>query len=856
MRTSINQFGAGFILLLLLVYQPGFSQSARSPFKVDDLQVSWQVIENNHDQKPQSLTSLSFTNKGAKKIPANGWYLYFNFSRTINSLSVKGGNIEQVNGDLFRLKLNNAIEPMDTASVNFISADWVVNFTDAPSGLYVVFNEEPTKGITLKNFIIKPSKRPEQYLRSPTDKIGLISPDIIFRQNENIKDIPADQLPKIFPTPTKYTETSGSFILDKAVAINADSEFIQESALLTQEIALLLGKTFKAKAAGEKTIFLRKKPMGPEAYELQVTSKEITLSAGDRAGMFYAIQSLKSLMPPKGWEKVNMTLNIPAVEVADAPRFGFRGVLLDVARNFQTKAEILRLLDIMALYKLNVFHFHLNDDEGWRLEIPSLPELTSIGSKRGHTLDSKDHLPPSVGSGPNTENPNGSGFYSKAEFIEILKYANDRHIRVIPEMETPGHARAAIKAMDARFARLKKEGNKDAAIQYLLRDTADQSVYHSVQYWNDNVMDVALPSTYRFIETLIDEISEMYNAAGATLQTIHFGGDEVPEGVWQKSPACNALMQQDSTIKTVDDLWYYYFGKVNSLLKKKGLYLSGWEEIALRKTILDGKKENIPNPDFVNQNFHVNVWNNVLGWGAEDLAYKLANAGYKVILSCVSNLYFDMAYYKAFDEPGYYWGAFVDVDKPFYFIPYDYFKNAKEDPMGAPLNRSIFIGKQRLSDYGKQNIVGIQGLLWSETVKGPQRMEYMMLPKLLGLAERAWAKDPEWATEKDSIKSMQLYEQDWSVFTNVLGKRELPRLDHYSGGYNYRIPSPGAIINQGKVVVNSQLPGLTIRYTTDGKDPNLKSRLYERPITEKGVIKLSSFSTTGRVGKMIVIENQ
>lgn len=856
MNTFKFRLGLGVLFLFILFSQKGFSQTGKPLFNVNSLTMSWEVIENNHDQKPQSLTSLNLTNTGKTIIPASGWQLYFNFSRTIDALSVKGGKIEQVNGDLFRLTLNQNIKPGESHSVDFVSADWVVNFTDAPSGLYVVFDAEPTKGIALKNLTIKPSTQPKQYLRSPTDQVGLITPAVIYQQNKSIQDIPAEKLPKVFPTPIKYKETGGIFILDGQVAIKADAAFDKESLLLTKTLVSLLGKTFIPKTAAEKTIFLQKKPMASEAYELKVTDKEIILYAGDPAGIFYAIQSLKSLLPPDAWVKTNSSIKIPTVEIQDAPRFGFRGMMLDVARNFQTKEEILRLLDLMALYKLNVLHFHLNDDEGWRLEIPSLPELTNIGSKRGHTLDSKPHLPPSLGSGPDVTNPFGTGFYTKADFIAILKYAHDRHIRVIPEMETPGHARAAIKAMDARYERLKKEGKLAEAEHYLLRDTADQSVYRSVQYWNDNVMNVALPSTYHFIETLIKEISTMYKEAGAPLQTIHFGGDEVPEGAWEKSPACQALMQSDTTIKTVDDLWYYYFGKVNSLLKNNGLYLSGWEEIGLRKTLLDDKKVNIPNPDFVNENFHVNVWNNVLGWGAEDLAYKLANSGYQVVLSCVSNLYFDMAYYKAFDEPGYYWGSFVDVDKPFYFIPFDYFKNAKEDRMGAPLDRSIFIGKQRLTDYGKKNIVGIQGLLWSETIKGPQQMEYMLLPKLLGLAERAWSKNPDWATEMDSLKSVKMYEQAWSVFTNVLGKRELPRLDHYSGGFNYRIPSAGAIVEQGKIYVKAQFPGLTIRYTTDGKEPDLKSKLYQHPITDKGVIKISTFNTTGRIGKTIEIKNE
>jgi hexosaminidase len=402
---------------------------------------------------------------------------------------------------------------------------------------------------------------------------------------------------------------------------------------------------------------------------------------------------------------------------------------------------------------------------------------------------------------------------------------------------------------------LMSAGKQEEAEKFLLRDPEDKSVYRSVQSWNDNIMNVAMPSTYRFLEVVVDDLVSIYKEAGAPLESIHFGGDEVPSGVWEKSPACQALMDSSKTVNSVDDLWYYYYGKVNEIAKRKGLIMYGWEEIGMRKTKQDGKNVNIPNPDFVNDKFRVDVWNNVLGWGAEDLAYQLANSGYKVVLSCVSHIYFDMAYYKSFDEPGYYWGAFVDVDKPFYFIPYDYFKNSKEDKFGNPLDKSIFIGKQRLTDYGKTNIIGIQGLLWSETITSPERMEYMILPKMLGLAERAWSKDPKWATERDEAKAEQLYQQDWSKFVNILGKRELQRLDNYAGGFNYRIPTPGAVVENGKVVVNMQLPGLTIRYTNDGKEPTVKSSVYNGSISAKGKIKLKAFNTKGRSSRVIEVDN-
>jgi hexosaminidase len=501
----------------------------------------------------------------------------------------------------------------------------------------------------------------------------------------------------------------------------------------------------------------------------------------------------------------------------------------------------------MALYKLNVLHLHLSDDEGWRIELPSLPELTSVGSKRGHTLDSKNYLPASHGSGPDIGIFPGSGYYSRAEYIEILKYATAWHITVVPEIETPGHARASIKAMDARYRRLMAQGKPAEAAQYMLHDLRDSSVYNSVQYWNDNVIDVSLPSTYSFFETVITDLTGIYKEAGAPLKTIHFGGDEVPAHVWEKSPAYLALKAGHPEINATGDLWYYFYGRINQMLKAKGLYLAGWEEMALRKTMLDGRPDYVPNPDFTPEHLQTEVWNNSIGDGQEDLAYKLANAGYKVVLSSVTNLYFDMAHYKSFDEPGYYWGAYVDVDKPFSFIPFDYFKNTSVNKEGLPVNKSIFVGKQRLTDYGKENIIGLQGCLWGENIKSPERMEYMLLPSMLGLAERAWAADPEWATIADTAKSNALYQQAWSQFVNILGKRELPRLTYYYDGYSYRIPKPGVVLQDGKYIANLQIPGFIIRYTTDGTDPDEKSTIYKDAVTNSGKpIKFRAFDNKGR----------
>lgn len=848
-----------FLYFLAWVLIAGVTNAQTKGFDVNKVYVTWEVVENHHQGKSQSLTAFTITNNNKIALPKSGWNLFFNFNRAIDpqSTASAGVKIEHRNGDLFQmtpLAGFNGIEPKASLRIEFVSGDWVINFTDAPAGLYFVFDANPSVGIPVTQYLVKPSTEPRQYLRSPNDKIGLLTPEKVYNQNIGIEDIALDKLPKIFPTPVSYQELNGEFILDGNVPIVTEAIFQDEAAYLAEELNKILGKKLSINSSSaSRSIVFKKNELPEEAYHLDVTPDGITIAASSSAGIFYGIQSLKLLLPVNAWSRVTPSVAIPSVKVEDAPRFAFREFMLDVARNFQTKQEVMKVLDVMALYKLNTFHFHFTEDEGWRLEIPGLPELTEIGSKRGHTLDNKTHLQASFGSGPVVNSKPGSGYYTRADFIEILKYAHRRHILVIPEIETPGHARAAVKSMTARYERLMKEGKQTEAEEFLLYSPGDESVYSSAQHWNDNVMDVALPSTYRFLEKVTDEVIAMYKEAGAPLKTIHYGGDEVPEGVWQKSPAFLKLKESNPSIQSADDLWYYYYGKVNEIAKSRGLYLYGWEEIGMRKTMLDGRKHFIPNPDFADDNFQVDVWNNKIGWGAEDLAYRLANAGYKVVLSCVSNQYFDLAYYKDFHEPGYYWGGFVDMEKPFYFIPFDFFKNVKEDGNGDPVNPSIFVGKERLTDYGRSNIVGIQALLWAENLVNEERLEYLLLPKLLGYVERAWAQDPSWTTEKDAVNAEALYQQAWSQFVNTTGKRELPRLDYYAGGFSYRIPTAGAIIENEMVKANVQLPGFVIRYTTDGSEPNSKSKIYTQPIPYKGMIKLRVFDSRGRGGRTVSV---
>lgn len=845
-----------FFILTLGLSTAVFGQNS-SGFSPPDLQVSWQLVDNNYQDNSQFLSTLTITNTGNSAIPPSGWSIY------MNNLSGKDqtGNfeLEHINGDLFRLIPTSSFDGLasgESMELDILSGGSALNISGAPGGLYWVWDSVPEKGIPIDNFTIAVVDDPSVLDRGPQDQVPVATPGTVYQWNRNIRDIDARLLPKVFPTPAQYRAAEGTFELKPSVTIQYIPAFRNEAEYLSEELKNVFGirLPITTNRVNGKAIILEKGNTEPEGYELSITPKSITISASEPAGIFYGIQSLKTALPPSSWSGSKSSVMVPSLEVTDAPRFGYRAFMQDVARNFRTKEQILKTLDLMSLYKLNVFHFHFNDDEGWRIEIPGLPELTNVGGQRGHTLDNHDRLQPSYDSGPNSSYP-GSGYYTTEDFIEILEYATERHIKVIPEIETPGHARAAIKSMDAHYRRLMEADRESEAKRYLLRDLDDTSEYRSVQGWDDNVIDVALPSTYRFLAKVIDELKTMYDQADAPLDRIHMGGDEVPAGVWEESPAVQKLIAENPEVESTGDLWGYFYRRVNDMLQDRGLSLYGWEEIGMKEALWGGESHSVADEEFAKEDVQVDVWNNVIGSGAEDLAYRLANAGYKVVLSGVSNFYFDLAYQKAFPEPGLYWGGFNSLDKPFSFIPYNYYKNAKEDLLGRPLPNNHFGDMERLTEEGRSNIVGIQGLLWGEKLINGERQEYMILPKLLGMAERAWAQQPEWAKGEWSVENEKQYERAWSEFLNVAAKRELPRLDHYAGGFQYRIPTAGAILRNGRLVASVQLPGYTIRYTMDGSEPTAESTRYIKPtaVPDDATINLRVFNQNGRGGRTVTV---
>jgi hexosaminidase len=287
--------------------------------------------------------------------------------------------------------------------------------------------------------------------------------------------------------------------------------------------------------------------------------------------------------------------------------------------------------------------------------------------------------------------------------------------------------------------------------------------------------------TFRRSETVIGDLAETYRRAGLALKTLHIGGDEVPEGAWAASPTCRRFMAEHE-LPDITALRGYFFARLGQILAARSIAMAGWEQ-----AVLDKDEAGARPPGFT-----AYVWNN--GWDTErpDIAEALANAGYDVILGDAAALYLDMAYEKAPTEPGAWWAGFTNLRKVFDFQPFDRFAEAATDAMGQAVEPSRLAGLTRLTAEGRRRIRGIQGALWGETLRSASRVEYLLLPRLIAVAERGWTAAPG-RDRRDAA---------WNGFANRLGQRQLPRLDFFQGGFAYRIPVPGAVVEQGVAQVN------------------------------------------------------
>ena len=794
-------------------------------------------VISNFDAGGNGLKAqVLLNNQSSVALPAGegNWRIYFHSVRDITAPDQAGLHLNHINGDLMELVPTKAFSGLavgDKLAFAYSSGEWAVSYSDfmprafiAQAGLApAVFANTDTEDLAR---FVEPILRPEQQLRygaqGKTDLFPIVTTASRYQDNLAVNQPvvkPAQVAQRIIPAPKDVSYGQGTTMLDASWQIRYAGRLTREALYLQQQLEAAgfhldaqpdnlpaSGKVIQLSAGDQKAVgdgLASSAGAGQaESYKLVIGDDQILISGRDNAGAFYAIESLLALLPAGRASQVDL----PRLTINDSPRFGWRGMHYDVARNFHGKAVTLRLIDEMAHYKLNKLHLHLTDDEGWRLQIPGLPELTEIGGQRCFDLAETRCLLTQLGTGPNTSG-SGNGFYTREDFIDILKYAGLRHIEVIPEIDMPGHSRAAIKSMQARYQRLLAVGQKEAAAQFLLSDPADKSIYKSVQNYTDDSVNLCLPSTYAFAEKVIYELQQMYRAAGLKLAVFHMGGDEVGKGSWTASPACAALFaKNEQGVAGIADLKPYFVGKIAAITQARGLDLAGWED-----GLMYDPANTFNRKQFANDKVYADAWDTIWEWGVADRAYRLANAGYQVILAPGTHLYFDHPYEANPQERGYYWATrYTDTAKVFGFMPDNYYANAQRTRDGSPItNLEALVGRELPPLRQPANIVGIQGEVWSETIRTPEQLEQMVYPRLMALAERAWSK-ASWEADKPDAAARQ---QAWALFAQTLALKELPKLA--AAGSAFYLPPPGAVIRNGQLLANVAYPGLVIEYSLD-----------------------------------------
>ena len=786
------------------------------------LSLTWK-LEKDSVEARYFKNTFCLTNNGNKSL-ADNWVIYFNqtpiyYQQPINAPL----EIECIGSTYYKMyptEHYQALAPGETLSFTILSEGNVINVSSVPEGAYIVATDEKGKMLQPQNIPIEIGLfTPDaQWIRSK-NSLPYADGNYLYKQNDDFsKPVDCDIL-SLFPTPKKVEKTGGVSTFSPKLGLKFDGVFKEEALLLKKQLTSQLGCTVSDK--DEETIIELKKTELPatcqcpdEYYEIVIKNNLLTLKANDAHGIFNACQTLVALLD-------NMKLAsspLPNLHITDYPDMGHRGIMLDVARNFTKKTDLLKLIDILSFYKMNVLHLHLSDDEAWRVEIPGLEELTEIASRRGHTTDELTCLYPAYAWGWNEVDTTSlaNGYYSRSDFMDILKYAKERHIRIIPEIDIPGHSRAAIKAMNARYRKY-IDTDQSKAEEYLLIDFADTSQYLSAQNFTDNVINVAMPSTYRFLEKVIDEIGRMYQDAGVELPAFHVGGDEVPEGIWEGSSICRTFMKEHGLAK-IRDLKDYFLEQILEMLDKRNIQAVGWQDIVM-------KPDNTVNEHFRNSKVLNYCWNTIPEQGGDEVPYKLANAGYPIILCNVGNFYLDMAYCYHVEEPGLRWGGYVDEYVTFDMLPFDIYKSLRRNLKGESVDvKTASNGKQPLTKEGYKNIKGLSGQIWAETIRSFEQIEYYLFPKVFGLAERAWNAQPSWALSPDS----KVYADAKRKYNAGIVTYELPRLA--KRGINFRVSPPGIIVKDGLLFVNATNPNAVIRYTTDGSEPTENSVKWQTPI--------------------------
>ena len=863
-----------------------------------DLFITYQPVDHSDTAQSYRAELVLGNRDAACELGSSGWGLYFNFVRqplavyppgepgdaARQELADQGLSLTRADdaqsGDYYVLKPTSQFDPLAPGERRKISLSvelWAIMKSDAPAGWHIVFDGEPARWVPAKALLDPTDPNQTTAFAGDNNQVQTAG----TRYVENTAPLLSLSLQdRILPRPLSVTAQPGVVTINGREAriqyspgLRNEAEYL-ESALedvLKGDVILVEG----GHAGGSGIIDLSLDPSldvdgdgkpDSEGYLLRVSSDGTRIVGKDSAGLLYGIQTLRQLIPLSAYRAAargakHSTIPIPLATISDAPLFGYRGMAIDVARHFQTKETIEKFLDLMSFLKLNRLHFHLTDDEGWRLEIPGIPELTSYGAKRGFDLDEDTMLHQALGSGNDLEPGDnitgkpadekaanlgrpptyqgfeqatlnfvgkGSGYYTTEDFENILAYAEKRHIQVIPEFDLPAHARAAVQAMEYRYERY-KDSDPVEANKYRLLDPNDTSEHRSVQYYTDNLANPCMASTYAFLTKVVHEVKAMYSAAGALLPMVNLGGDEAPgPNRWQNSPLCQS--NPETAGMSDKQLIDYFFARWHEIALAVAPRTAGWEDVLLAGT-----------GNLRLQNFVALPWQNVWGWGREQIAYQFANAGLPVVLAHATNLYMDLAYNKDPDEPGYYWANFVDEQKTFTYQPFNVYANATHDRWGNPFTPDP--NWEQLTEEGKQNILGMEAQLWGENGKSPKLREYQAFPKLLGVAERAWNRNTPTPGEMPAA---------WDVFVNTLGQVTFPLLSYYQPvglpgvGVNYRIPLPGGKIDAGVLTANVRNPGMAIQYSVNGADWSA----YTGPVNVGASALLRTRAVDGRLSRI------
>jgi len=788
------------------------------------LDITYEVVQNYPGQYPQMR--MNWTNAGPSVISTRPWAVFLTHPADMEPASLRpdgallgstGLKVFHVNGALLRIEPTNAFQPLGPgqtlpipftvaygqAARMYIYPNWYAASQDSTCDDAAVIVSTTSEDLSF----VTPFTRPQQWKRSSSDLYNPYTP--LERYNLDYVNDFGEAPYRLIPTPAEQLwdpERTINLKDPNWVIMEPLPQLASEAQYLSGALQLPIVSVSEAPA--RRRIVLNIGSTGvdppeinsPESYLLIVDAdfEVVNITGNSRSGVFYGIQSLIGLSdsPVDSGE-------VPHGVVRDGPRFEYRGMHIDVSRNFHSMADLERLMDVMAQYKLSKLHLHLADDEGWRLEIPEIPELTEVGSKRCHDLIGDRCIIPQFGSAPTLPNA-GSGYYTVEQYKSLLRYASTRHIEVIPEVDMPGHAHAAINAMLARY---RKYNATDVAraTEFLLSDLQDTSLYLSIQGFTDNAINPCIESTYSFIKTVVASVIDMHRDI-QPLKVFHMGGDEVPRNAWSQSPICAALGIP------VGDLKKHFITRMAQIAADAQVGMSLWED-GLYSGGVPIDKGTLPGEDI-----SATVWDNIWEWGSGDHAYVLANNDYKVILSHATHLYFDMPQEPDPEERGQYWATrLTPTKKVFGFIPDNIYENIGVDVNGYPLDKNQIcqrFGCPPLLPGKDGNVIGMQGQLWSEQVRTSSELDSMIYPRLLALAERSWHK-ASWEDLQNEAERDAERDQDWARFASTLGYKELRRLD--ARGVAYRLPVPGVRVSASNVMeVSSAFPGLPRYYSLNG----------------------------------------